>query len=141
MLGTVMSLIAGTSRLIYAADHPNSVGLWAIWIPFVDAFTWAYAAIRPIARPQVTAPYDLFVLYIMHFIAAAIGIGSMLYEHAAMGVDFPPTVILVLDAWQLVVPFGLAVVVMSMPVGIPTARVVKEDIVRNSPFSFGLCCH
>ncbi|KAJ7100319.1 hypothetical protein C8R43DRAFT_1141357 [Mycena crocata] len=33
------------------------------------AVSWLYTVVRPIAAPFATAPYDLFVLYIMHAVA------------------------------------------------------------------------
>jgi hypothetical protein len=129
MLESIVWLALGTYRLMHASDK-HAVDLWTIWTPFVVALTWTYAAVRPVARPKVTASYDLFVLYIMHIMAAAIAIGGVLYDHSAEGAAFPPPVDIVLHVLNLVTPFGLALILLSMPIGIPTARVAKDEIVR-----------
>lgn len=94
------------------------------------ALTWVYAACRPVAKPQPTPPYDLFVLYTIHLVMGIILVGGIVHSNDVYGTPMPPTAVLVVLALNLVAILVVLGVVVNMPMGIRSNRVNKSDIVR-----------
>lgn len=128
LLETTTWLAIGSYRVVDSSDEHASE-LWEIWTPFVVATTWAYASIRPIARPKPTPSYDLFTLYILHFIAASIVIGRIVYDKSTLNVPYPPPIILGPACLNVAAPLLLILVVLTMPVGTPSQHVDITEIV------------
>ncbi|KAH9996004.1 hypothetical protein BJV77DRAFT_188085 [Russula vinacea] len=55
---------------------------------FVLALTWLFATVRPIVRPKLTPPYDLFTLYLIYTIFELVSLGAFFYDHHAMALPF-----------------------------------------------------
>lgn len=100
------------------------------------ALTWVYAAYRPVVRPQPTAPYDLFALYVVHLALGILLLGGVVYSNIsdtqrAPSRQGPILVGLVVNLVAILVLLG---VVVNMPMGIPSDRVQASDVVRLSSF-------
>lgn len=101
------------------------------------ALTWVYAAYRPVVRPQPTAPYDLFALYVVHLAVGILLLGGVVYSNIsdtqrAPSRQGPILVGLVVNLVAILVLLG---VVVNMPMGIPSDRVQASDVVRLSSFT------
>ncbi|KAH8099895.1 multidrug resistance-associated ABC transporter [Cristinia sonorae] len=102
--------------------------IWTNVRPFVVAFAWFYAASRPITKPTATPPYDLFLLFLLHFVLGGFMLGGLVYDHRVLDVPYPPALFLVAHAANLVVVLLLVVIILNMPVGVPSKRVKIEEI-------------
>ena len=107
----------------------NPDDLWAGVHDFLIAITWFYAALRPITRPTATAPSDLFVLLSLHMILGSLVFFGHIYDHYVFAVPLPSPV-MVACIFNLVAAIAVFVVVMNMPLEIPSKYVKKEEIVR-----------
>ncbi len=96
---------------------------------FVLALTWLFAAVRPIVRPKLTPPYDLFTLYLIYTAFELVSLGTFAYNHRAYGTPLPPSLTLIVHILNLCVLFILVAIVLSMPLSIPSHRVEKTKIV------------
>lgn len=97
--------------------------------PFVLAFTWLFATVRPIVRPKLTPPYDLFTLYLIYTVFELVSLGAFAHNHRAYGTPLPPSHILSAHILNLCTLFILVAIVLSMPLSIPSRRVDKAKIV------------
>lgn len=126
----------GSYRIVIASDD-----VWSIVRPFLISLTWLYTVVRPVASPTATPPYDVFVLYILHLVGGTLMLGGAIYESTVYGVPLPHGVILVGLYANLLIVVALLAVVMSMPIGVPSSRVKKSDIVSSPILHIfhGLC--
>ena len=99
--------------------------------PFVLGLTWLFATVRPIVRPKLTPPYDLFTLYLINTIFELVSLGAFAYNHRAYGTPLPPSLILTAHILNLCVLFILVAIVLSMPLIVPSRRVEKAKIVSQ----------
>jgi hypothetical protein len=97
--------------------------------PFVLALTWLFATVRPIVRPKLTPPYDLFTLYLIYTVFELVSLGAFAYNHHAHGIPLPPSLTLVAHILNLCVLFILVTIVLSMPLAIPSRGIEKAKIV------------
>lgn len=97
--------------------------------PFVLACTWLFATVRPLVRPKLTPPYDLFTLYLIYTAFELISLGAFAYNYHAHGTPLPPPLILTAHILNLCVLLILDTIVLSMPLAIPSSRVEKAKIV------------
>jgi hypothetical protein len=131
-LSEVLAWMAlGSFRIVAAPPDP-----WAIIRPFMVAFVWAYTVYRPITTPTTTVPYDLFIVYLMQIISGILDFGSALYGHSVLGLPSPSRLEVIGQLFNIFAIVVLLMVVVEMPMAIPSAGVDKTKIVRN-PF----LCH
>ena len=97
--------------------------------PFILAFTWLFATVRPIVRPKLTPPYDLFTLYLINTVFELVSLGAFAYSYHAHGTPLPPSLTLAAHILNLCVLFILVIIVLSMPLAIPSHRIEKAKIV------------
>jgi hypothetical protein len=97
--------------------------------PFVLALTWLFATVRPLVRPKLTPPYDLFTLYLIYTVFEIVSFGAFAYNHHAHGTPLPPSLILTAHILNLCILLILDIIVLSMPLAIPSRRVAKAEIV------------
>ena len=107
----------------------NPEDIWSGVRDLLVAATWFYAALRPIVRPTATAPWDLFSLFVAHFILDIVTFAGHLYDQYVFGLPMPSTIRSTVYIINIVAVGGLLVLVMNMPLGVPSKRVKKEDIV------------
>ena len=96
---------------------------------FLAAASWFYTTLRPIIWPTATAPYDLLVLYVVHFVFGIVVFFGHVYDHYVLDVPMPPPARTVVYIVNIVAVGGLVALVMSMPLGVPSKQVKKEEIV------------
>jgi hypothetical protein len=123
---TLAWLALGAYRTITAGPfHSSSL------LPFILVLAWIYASLRPILRPSSTPPYDLFSLFSVHLVTGVLMLGGVLYSHYVLDAPMPGRLSIVCLVGNLVgVVVGL-VVVVNIPMAVPSGRVKKEDIVCN----------
>ncbi|KDQ49974.1 hypothetical protein JAAARDRAFT_42467 [Jaapia argillacea MUCL 33604] len=125
LLETLVWLGIGSYRLI---AQPNEHPWYAVVLPIIVAASWFYAAVKPVVRPSPTPPYDLFILYIIHLVGAILALGHVIFEHKVQWIPLPPPLMLAGMILNLVAAILLVVVVLNMPLAIPSSRVKKKDI-------------
>ena len=101
-------------------------------LPFLVAIAWLYTIVRPISRPVVTSPFDLFSIYIILFCSGSLRIGGILFDHNVFGLPWPSTVTLVALSANLLALLVLLIVVLNTPLARPSNRINKKDIVSYS---------
>ena len=132
LLEALAWITAGSYDLI-----TSNTGWWSGIRAFLIAFVWLYTIVRAILRPTATPPYDLFTVYCVQLISAAVQLGGAFYDNNVTGTPLPPSSVIATNALNLAVVLGLLTIVLSMPLAIPSHSVSKEDIVRCSvPMSF-----
>ncbi|TCD65592.1 hypothetical protein EIP91_002477 [Steccherinum ochraceum] len=125
-LGETLAWLSIGSYVLITSD--SNFDTWRILRPFVVAFAWFYAATRPVVRPSATPPYDLFILFLIQFVLAIVTSGGLVYDNRVLDIAYPPVWILVGHVANLVASFLLVVLILNMPLAIPSKRVKKEDI-------------
>ena len=127
LLEALAWLSIGVFRLIV---NPKDL-LYAL-CPIAIAGTWLYASIHPVVYPTLTPSYDLFALFLCHLATATLLLGGVLYDWAILGelsIDWFTLIGLGANLSAVVV---LLFVILQMPLGIPSKRVRREDIVSIS---------
>ncbi|KAH9924948.1 multidrug resistance-associated ABC transporter [Amylocystis lapponica] len=104
---------------------------WHVARLFLVALSWLYAALRPMLAPKATPPYDLFTFYTLQFIAGLLSFGSVIFEHTILGAPFPHPLVLTAHIANLTSITILLIVVLNMPVGVPSPRINKQDIGKS----------
>ncbi|THH14161.1 hypothetical protein EW146_g6141 [Bondarzewia mesenterica] len=95
---------------------------------FVAAVAWLYAAIRPVVRPQPTPPFDLFSLYFLNLALEIYNFGGIIYDLKILDLPLPSPLIIVAHVLNLVAILVLLLVILDMPLAVPSKRVDKEQI-------------
>ncbi|KAF8963320.1 multidrug resistance-associated ABC transporter [Flammula alnicola] len=111
--------------------YNDSSNPWRGIFSFLVVVSWLYTAIRSVARPTATPPYDMFSLYVILFFAGILQVGGVLFDHSILGSPLPSTFSMVaLIANELVVLL-LLFLTMTMPLATPSNRVDPKDIGRS----------
>ncbi|KAJ8489168.1 hypothetical protein ONZ45_g13681 [Pleurotus djamor] len=113
----------GSYRLIDDWQQP-----WHGVSALLLAISWLYATVRPVSHPTPTAPMDLFVLYVIQFMGAVLTCVGAVYDRRILGEPPLPTWVSVAMGANLASVTLLLVLVCSMPLGVPSKLVKKEDI-------------
>jgi len=130
-IGLVQTLVwLGVGSYLWVVDSYN---LWNALCPVLISASWLYATARPIFNPMATPPMDLFSIYCVHIVAGSLLFGGVLYDHNISGLPLPPSLAIVALVFNLVAIMVLLAVVVNMPMGIPSKRVRKENIVSIIP--------
>jgi len=126
ILETVACLALFSYRLAVFSSHAN----YDLWAPLLVAISWFYASVKPVMRPPLTPPYDLFILYLVHGFTALLSVGSAIYSWYIYGESVSNAYILGTTI-HFIILGGLLAIVFSMPLGVPTAQVDKEEIGKS----------
>ena len=100
--------------------------------PFLVAMVWLYTIIRPISHRIATAPFDLFSVYSVLFCAGFLRLGGILFDHNVLGIPWPSAITLVALSANLLALLVLLIVVLNIPLALPSNRINKKDIVSRS---------
>lgn len=123
---TLLWIVLGSYILV--VDEFNATDSLA---PYLVAVSWLYACCRPVFKLTVTPPYDLLVLYVCRILVDSVAFGGILYDKQIYGIPLP----MPLYTASLVASLAGAVLslttVLSMPLGVPSARVDAAEIVRR----------
>lgn len=104
---------------------------WQPYQPLLIAVSWLYTVVRPIRRPPATPPFDLFVIYCLHFITGTVQIGSIIFDNLVSGTPLPSIFGIVASIMNLATVLGLLAVLVTMPLAVPGNKVRKEEIGRS----------
>ena len=121
--------LAYGSYLIYSDNNHWWKGTRAL----IYASVWLFTAICPVARPSMTPPFDVLVVYLLLFAAGILELGGYMYDHSAYQVPLPNWDILILTTMNLVATTGMLIVMGGMPLALPSNRVKEDDIVIPPP--------
>ncbi|TFK37278.1 multidrug resistance-associated ABC transporter [Crucibulum laeve] len=116
--------IVNGSYLLYS----DRTDVWEVARAFLLAITWLYTAVRPITHPTATPPYDLFSIYITLFITSTLQLGGILFDNGVSGVPLPPMTTIIAISANLLLIGALLLVVLNIPLAIPSSSVKKDDI-------------
>ena len=127
LVQTLVWLAVGSYTLVVEPSHG-----WVTLCLVLISLSWLYATVRPIFHPMATPPMDLFSLYCIHLVAGTLLFGGAFYERDVAGAPLPSSIAVAGLILNLIAVLVLIAVVLRMPMGIPSHRVRKEDIVRMS---------
>lgn len=113
-------------------DNPQDI--WNGIGDILIASTWFYATLRLVIKPTATVPYDLLVLFGLHFVLGIVTFFGHLYDNYVYALPMPHWALVATEVVNLFVIAGVLTIVVNMPLGIPSKQVKKEAIVRV-PFS------
>jgi hypothetical protein len=119
-------LAFGTYRL---ATHSSDI--WSGIGPIVIATTWLYAALRPILAPSPIVMYDLLSLYLVHTITGLLNVGGFIFDNRVYEEPLPEKLVLLAHAANLAALIVLLLVLLNMPIGVPSAKVNREEIGKS----------
>ncbi|KAF7979956.1 hypothetical protein HWV62_40400 [Athelia sp. TMB] len=123
MLQTMLWLAVGCYTL-FTVPHGTADGIFSI----LRAATWFYAALRPITNAQATAPYDLFVLFLIQLVGSSLLLGGVFYDMDVYAQPAPGVGVMTALTFNLLATIALLGIVLSMPLALPSNRVKKSDI-------------
>lgn len=135
---TLVWLSISTFAFLLSSSHPippssptaTPPHLFAT-LALLTSLSWLYATIRPIALPSPTVPFDLLALYSVHLVVLVLKVGGAVYDVSVLGMGGPNGLVVLgwgADGLALVVLLGM---LWWWPVGIPSARVEKAEIVSR----------
>ncbi|KAG2056641.1 hypothetical protein BDR06DRAFT_952711 [Suillus hirtellus] len=134
----LLSFVALVEALVWSAAGAytiimNKAYIWPGIAQLLIAATWIYASCKPVFWPKPTIHFDLFSLFVLHFLFGIILFGGTLYEYEVFGVPLPQLPFLGLVS-NLIAILVLLTIVGNMPFELPSNRIKKEDIyVKYSP--------
>lgn len=102
---------------------------WDAWTSVFIALSWAYAAAKPMLKPQATPSYDLFAFYVLQLVLGGLRLGGEFYDWNVYQLPLPSTLTVVANVLNLVVIMALLAVVLSLPVNVPSKYVDPNEIV------------
>ncbi|KAJ7715183.1 hypothetical protein B0H16DRAFT_1678542 [Mycena metata] len=117
--------IASAVLYFLSADQVNA---WTLTQPLLAAFSWLYTTVRAVASPPITAPYDLFSVYVLQFAGGILILGGHLFDSAVGVGTLPPTPVLMALYVNILVIFVLLYITVQMPINLPSRRINKDDI-------------
>lgn len=124
------SSFLSASHPIPPSTHPSTAppNLFAL-LALLTSLSWLYATIRPIAIPSATLPIDLLALYVVHFVLLVLKVGGAVYDVNVLGIGGPNGLVVLGWGADAVVLGVLLGVLWWTPLGIPSERVDRKEIV------------
>ncbi|KAF8153792.1 multidrug resistance-associated ABC transporter [Crassisporium funariophilum] len=108
--------------------YEGRTGVARAMLPFLVALAWFYTVVRPIARPTATPPYDMFSLYLVLLSVGILQLGGAMFDHGVSGMPLPSTLSLVALSVNLFAISVLLLVVVGMPLALPSSRINEKEI-------------
>ncbi|KIJ35247.1 hypothetical protein M422DRAFT_262416 [Sphaerobolus stellatus SS14] len=125
-LGEMVAWLAIASYEVVTTQRFN---YWTV-SAYMISFSWLPGVVLPLFSPTVTAPLDLFALFLLELAAAAFHIATLWYDHQSMGISPGPWVLLVV-CLNVMTIITLLAIVLCMPVNVPTSQSVAEKIGKS----------
>ncbi|KAF8890823.1 multidrug resistance-associated ABC transporter [Gymnopilus junonius] len=122
-LETVFWVILGAQQL-----HTDKMDVWSGILSVLLGASWIYAVVRSVVCPPVTAPYDLFSLYMLFFATGILQLGGAVYDQYVFGLPSPPILTWIGMTGNLFAIVFLLVVVMDIPRAIPSSKIDPKEI-------------
>jgi hypothetical protein len=113
----------GSYRLV-----TDQYDIWNELAPIVTSTTWLYAALRPVIWPSPVVMYDLFTLYLVKLLTAILVVGGFFFDYQVYAESLPSHFSLMAHASNLTVLVILLVVMLNMPLGLPSDKVDEAEI-------------
>lgn len=110
----------------------NPEDIWSGVRDFLISVTWFYATLRPIVWPTPTAPADLLSLFSVHLIFGLVTFLGHIYDRYVYEIPLPTPLRSTVYIINLLAVSVLLTLVLNMPLGIPSNRVNKEEIVSHT---------
>ena len=123
-----LSWISHGSYLLY--NDPRDI--FGGSLPFLVATAWLYTIIRPITHPIATSPFDLFSIYLVLFCTGFLRIGAIVFDHNVFDSPWPSTLTLVALSANFFILLVLLIVVLSIPLALPSNKINQKDIVSHA---------
>ncbi|GBE87310.1 ATP-dependent bile acid permease [Sparassis crispa] len=132
----LLAFVAVVETLVWLGVSARAMYLepedpWKAVCAFLVALSWFYAAGRPVVAPTATVPSDLLILFFMRFVLSLLMFGGVLFDHAVYRFPLPSPLVLVAYTADLVAVALLLLVVVNMPLAIPSRRVNKAEIGKS----------
>ena len=139
LIETLAWIAYGSFRIIISQkqDDPKAFDTTLV-LPFILALPWIYALFRPLLKPPLTPPYDLFVLYLAHLVMGVIMLGAVLFNHLSYDESLPETWGLVGLVGNLALLILGLVLIVSARMAVPPKGVNPDDVVCTSFAIHGL---
>ncbi|KAF8502967.1 multidrug resistance-associated ABC transporter [Gautieria morchelliformis] len=119
---TICWLTIASYRLAVAKGSPDH----QVISPFLSFLSWLPAAVVSAVRPTLTPPYGLFSLYVVQLVTGVFRFGVIWYDRDTLGLP--------VNGWELagtsanlVAVLGLVLIVLCMPLNIPS-KAIEEKI-------------
>ncbi|RPD61590.1 multidrug resistance-associated ABC transporter [Lentinus tigrinus ALCF2SS1-7] len=109
----------------------NPEDKWSGVRDFLVAATWFYATLRPVVWPTATAPPDLLSLFSAHLILGIVTFFGHLYDRYVYAMPMPAPLRTAVYVINLFAVAGLLVLVLNMPLAIPSKRISREEIGKS----------
>jgi len=106
--------------------------VWRDIFPFLVAISWLYISIRPMVQVAATPPFDLFTLCLILLATSILQVGGFVFDRAIFDVPLPTISFLLAQIGNLLVISVLLIMIVKMPLAVPSSRVNKEDIVSQA---------
>ncbi|KAK2461323.1 hypothetical protein APHAL10511_006850 [Amanita phalloides] len=132
---TLTWLAFGSYMLINDSGTP-----WTKSLPFFLAFSWLYTVMRPVLRPVITAPLDLFYVYFLLLAAAALQLGSIAYDYTIWDLPLPPTSTLALILLNFFAILVLLTITLAVPFSVLNGNATKDIGRFASPEDYTTLC-
>ncbi|KAF9533294.1 hypothetical protein CPB83DRAFT_880389 [Crepidotus variabilis] len=108
--------------------YEQDTNSWMTILPFFVALSWFYTIIRQFFNQAVTPPFDIFALYIVLFSGSILRLGGLLFDYIVFGNPLPSTFTLAAHLVNLLAILSLLVIILNMPLSLPSSRVNPKDI-------------
>jgi hypothetical protein len=124
LVESILWLIIASYRVVASAGSPEHDAI----APFLIFLSWLPAVIIPVVRPTLTPPFDLFAFYLLQLVTGIFRFGAIWYDRDTLGI--PANVWdVVASAANLAVLLCLLLVVLRMPLEVPSDKIDQEKIV------------
>jgi hypothetical protein len=120
-----LAWLSAGAYILVTRDLDTWTGVCAV----VVGSTWVYGVSKPVFWSKPTAHLDLFFLYLGHFVFGVVLLGGTIYDHRVFHLPLAPRTELVGLVFNLVAVLVELALVSTMPMGLPSSRINKEDIV------------
>lgn len=131
---TIAFIFVGILKALYWLVHGVYLLLrddehwWNRGRAFVFSAVWLYTAF-PNGQSPATPPFKTLAVYLSFLAVATLELGGILYDNSVYDIPLPSNSTLIVFGANLVVTAGMLIVILGMPLAIPSIRINKGEIV------------